>query len=199
MPRNARIGHRNDRPLSPHIAAGADPGRYGHAQDRTGNPAGSRLLGVVLFPLGLRVGAHFNPSVTLTFFRLARVSGGNANRWSCRAAPSLHPRPWKRMDVVIRRRVGREASAQRCGHRISTRAADLRWSMPTRIEARHGLPLAPLPGGASAPSRGSPFSPRKSADSNSAGTASRRKGDSVSNTGRSTHPIGVRILTTNFL
>src|SRR2546429_7429634 len=44
----------------------------------TGIAMGSTAIGLVFSPLGKRSGAHFNPAVTLTFWRLGKVKNWDA-------------------------------------------------------------------------------------------------------------------------
>src|SRR5690242_16592139 len=43
-----------------------------------GTAMGSTAIAIIFSPLGQRSGAHFNPSVTWTFFRLGKVKAGDA-------------------------------------------------------------------------------------------------------------------------
>jgi aquaporin Z len=43
-----------------------------------GTAMGSTAIAIIFSPLGKRSGAHFNPSVTLTYFRLGKVRGWDA-------------------------------------------------------------------------------------------------------------------------
>jgi aquaporin Z len=43
-----------------------------------GSAMGSTAIAIIFSPLGQRSGAHFNPSVTWTFFRLGKIEAGDA-------------------------------------------------------------------------------------------------------------------------
>jgi aquaporin Z len=44
----------------------------------TGVAKGSTAVAIIFSPFGKSCGAHFNPSVTLTFFRLGKITGWDA-------------------------------------------------------------------------------------------------------------------------
>src|SRR6478735_5954528 len=44
----------------------------------TGMAMGATAIAIIFSPLGKRSGAHFNPAVTLTFWRLGKVKGIDA-------------------------------------------------------------------------------------------------------------------------
>jgi Major intrinsic protein len=66
---------------------------------------GMTAIGIIYSPLGQRSGAHFNPAVTLTFFRLAKSNSGirpftalrsfSAGCWGC-YYPRLFSERWLR-------------------------------------------------------------------------------------------------------
>src|SRR3954468_13457894 len=49
----------------------------------TGLAMGATAIAIVYSPLGARSGAHFNPSVTLTFLRMGRIAGWDAFFYIC--------------------------------------------------------------------------------------------------------------------